>query len=171
MTLREATRDLHHACEQHPLGQRMARGEVTAQEWADWLAGFAVLHAAADRVMPIHMQRGYLFNADFEWLRMQHGVEPREPQAAVAWASMLDTETDKLGAAYVLHGAHRRGGPIIRKVVSRHGLPSAHTHYDRAVDAERLVKALSARTDLAAAARRTFAVLLASMDEVSACRG
>ena len=40
MTLYDATRDLHHACEQHPLGQAMVNGAVTPQHWADWLLGF-----------------------------------------------------------------------------------------------------------------------------------
>jgi len=38
MSLYDATKDLHHACEAHALGGRMSKGNVTPQEWADWLA-------------------------------------------------------------------------------------------------------------------------------------
>ena len=40
MSLYEATKDLHHACEAHALGGRMSKGNVTPQEWADWLWAF-----------------------------------------------------------------------------------------------------------------------------------
>ena len=169
MTLREATRDLHHACEMHPLGQRMVRGEVMAQEWADWLAAFWALHDVVDPILPRHMARGYLLQADLGWLRTEHGVVgPREPRAAKGFAALLDSDTDKLGAAYVLHGAHRKGGPVLRKKLSLIGLPSAHTHYDRPADADKWVNELAAQRDLTPAARDTFAALLAVMDEVQA---
>ncbi|MEI2420222.1 hypothetical protein V6O07_08105, partial [Arthrospira platensis SPKY2] len=64
MTLYESTRHLHHACEQHPLGQKMARSTVNPQEWADWLAGMATLHTVIDRPLPLHLHRAHLFNAD-----------------------------------------------------------------------------------------------------------
>lgn len=167
MTLRDATRDLHYACEAHPLGQRMVQGEVTAQEWADWLMAFFALHLVVDPILPRHMARGYLLQADLGWLRTEHGiVGPREPVAAKGFAALLDSDTDKLGAAYVLHGAHRKGGPVLRKRLSMLGLPSAHTHYHRPADADRLVKDLAQQAELVPAARGTFGALLQAMDEI-----
>ena len=167
MTLRELTRPMHHACEQHPLGQRMVKGEISPQEWADWLMAFAVLHRRVDPALPIHMARTHLFTADFEWLRTQHDVTPREPRAAADWAGLLDSDTDKLGAAYVLHGAHRKGGPVLRKVLAPLGLPSAHTHYDRPADADRWVNETATQVDLVEAAQATFGALLRTMDEIA----
>lgn len=168
-SLREASRDLHHACEAHPLGQRMVKGEVTPQEWADWLAAFWVLHDVVDPILPRHMARGYLLQADLGWLRTEHGiVGPRELETPRGFAALLESDTDKLGAAYVLHGAHRKGGPVLRKTLSLIGLPSAHTHYDRPADADRTVNDLAAQPDLTAAARETFAALLRVMDEIEA---
>lgn len=167
MTLRDATRHLHHACEAHPLGQRMVRGEVSAQQWADWLGCFEVMHRSVDGVLPLHFQRGHLLAADFQWLQDQFGAVPRVIGAAQAWADRLETDTDRLGAAYVLHGAHRKGGPVLRKVLSLVGLPSAHTHYDRPADADRLIHDLAGRIELAEAACGTFGALLRCMDDIA----
>lgn len=168
MTLREATRDLHHACERHPLGQRMVNGEVTPQEWADWLSAFNTIHATVDRILPLHMHRQYLFNADFEWLRLHHNTVPANSKVAADFAELLVSDTDKLGAAYVLHGAHRRGGRKLAETVTALGLPCAHTHYDRPKAAESLIKSWAEQTDLVSAAVETFDAMLRIMDEIIA---
>jgi threonine dehydrogenase-like Zn-dependent dehydrogenase len=161
--LYEATCDLHHACEAHPVGQRMTQGVVTPQEWADWLAGFRALHVAIDPWLPAHMARVALLNADLALL-----PKPHTGQAAQALAATLTTPLAIEAAAYVLHGAHRRGGRVLASTMGKAGLPTAHVAYPLPADVEALVKALRDRDDLADGARAVFAGLLAVMDEIEA---
>jgi hypothetical protein len=62
--LYEATRDMHHACERHPVGQRMALAAITPQEWADWLAAFRAVHVVIDPQHPPRMGRVAALEAD-----------------------------------------------------------------------------------------------------------
>ena len=74
------------------------------------------------------------------------------------------------GAAYVLHGAHRRGGRVLASTMGKAGLPTAHVIYPLPAEVEALVKALRDRADLASGARAVFAGLLAVMDEIEVRR-
>ena len=161
MTLYEATRDLHHACEQHPVGQRMAAGAITAQEWADWLAAFRAIHVAIDPHNPAYMARVALLDADLALL-----PAPRPGRAAHDLAASLTTPESVSAASYVLHGAHRRGGRVLVKIMGKAGLPTAHVFYDLPGAAEEFVKAHRVRSDLAGEARRVFGGLLRVMDEL-----
>jgi hypothetical protein len=163
-----ATRELHHACEAHPVGQRMSAGTVSPQEWADWLAAFRAIHQAIDPHMPLHLARVALLDADIAAMQAVHGVAARESHAAHVFADSLDTEEARLGAAYVLHGAHRRGGAVLARIMSGAGLPTAHVFYPLPAATEEFVKGLRERTDLAEAATATFQALLAVMDEIAA---
>ena len=161
MTLYEATKDMHHACEAHAVGQRMAAGAITAQEWADWLAAFRAVHLVIDRVHPAHLARVALLDADLAML-----PPPRPGKAARALAASL-TSADAINAAgYVLHGAHRRGGRVLAATMGRAGLPTAHVSYPLPAEAEAFVKTLRARAELATAAVAVFAGLLTVMDEI-----
>ena len=162
-SLYEETRDLHHACEAHAVGQRMAAGTVTAQEWADWLAAFRTLHAAIDPHLPAHMARGAQLEADLALL-----PAPRRGRAAADVAASLTDYRAIEAAAYVLHGAHRRGGRVLAAKMSATGLPHAHVAYAQPAEVEALVKGLRNRIDLAAGARSVFAGLLSVMDEIEA---
>jgi len=162
-TLYEATRDLHHACEAHAVGQRMTAGTVTRQEWADWLAAFRAVHVVIDPHHPAHMARLALLDADLALL-----PAPRDGQAADMLAATLTTPTSIAAAAYVLHGAHRRGGRVLASTMGKAGLPTAHVIYPLPAEVETLVKALRDRADLADGARAVFAGLLAVMDEIEA---
>jgi hypothetical protein len=167
MSLYAATRDLHHACEAHPVGQRMSAGTVTAQEWVDWLAAFRTIHQAIDFYLPLHLTRVALLDADLAMMQSEHGVTGREPKAAVRFAHFLTTEDARLGAAYVLHGAHRRGGAVLAKTVASLRFATAHVFYPLPTEAEAFVKQLRDRTELADAATATFNALLLSMDEIA----
>ena len=161
----ETTRDLHHACEQHPVGQRMMKGEVTDQEWADWLYAFDIIHSTVDMHLPSNMWRWAKLNKDFAALK-ERGVTPNKSKAAVEYADSLLRRplNDVLGAAYVLHGAHRRGGQVLKKIVDK---PCHHVEYDNSQEAEAFVKMLSEKEELTDAARECFGVLLKVMDEIS----
>jgi hypothetical protein len=170
MTLYVATRDLHHACEAHPVGQRMSAGTVTAQEWADWLAAFRAIHRVIDPHLPLHLTRVALLDADLTAMQVEHGVVGHEPNAAVRFAHFLTTEDARLGAAYVLHGAHRRGGAVLAKTMASLRFATAHVFYPLPAEAEAFVKQLRDRAELAKAATATFNALLLSMDEIAGGR-
>jgi len=167
MSLYAATRDLHHACEAHLVGQRMSAGTVTAQEWADWLAAFRAIHQAIDLHLPPHLTRVALLDADLAAMKALHGVTGREPQAAQRFAYFLTTEDARLGAAYVLHGAHRRGGAVLAKTMASLRYATGHVFYPLPAEAEAFVKQLRDRAELAHAATATFNALLLSMDEIA----
>lgn len=165
MTLFEATRDLHHACEAHPLGERMAAGNITRAEWAGWLTAFRVLHQVVDPALPAHMHRDALLAADLS-------VLPHVPpsRAALSFARELCGD-DTTGAAYVLHGAHRSGGRVLAPTLVKRGLPCAHITYRDPDAVQAWVRAIRDRGDLADQARATFTCLLAVMDEIVARSG
>jgi heme oxygenase len=167
MTLYAATRDLHHACESHPVGQRMSAGTVTPQEWADWLAAFRTIHQAIDFYLPLHLTRVALLDADLAMMQAEHRVIGRAPEAARRFADGLTTADVRLGAAYVLHGAHRRGGAVLAKTMASLRFATAHVFYPLPTEAEAFVKQLRDRTELATTAMETFRVLLACMDEIN----
>lgn len=166
MTLYAATRDLHHACEAHPVGQRMSAGTVTPQEWADWLAAFRAIHRVIDPHLPLHLTRVALLDADLAAMQAEHGVTGREPEAARRFAYWLTTEDARLGAAYVLHGAHRRGGAVLIKTMASLRYVTGHVVYPLPSEAEAFVKNMRERADLAEPATATFRALLAVMDEI-----
>ena len=162
MILYTATKDLHHACEQHPVGQRMASGAVTAQEWADWLAAFRTLHGAIDMTLPAHMSRDFVLTADMSVL-----PEPRPSDAARRFAVSLLGQ-DVAGAAYVLHGAHRSGGRVMAPKMAKRGFPTLHTCYRDPDAVKSWIDGVRGRLDMAQQARATFGCLLAVMDEIEA---
>jgi len=158
----EATGPLHHACEAHPVGGRMSNGNVTPQEWADWLWAFRCLHRVIDPSLPEHMARETLLCADLSVL-----PEPRQSRAAVAFADYLRT-VDITGAAYVLHGAHRSGGRVLAPTLVKRGLPCGHISYKHPEEVQEFVRQCRDRADAVDLAVKTFECLLAVMDEIAA---
>jgi hypothetical protein len=161
MSLYVATRDLHHACEAHPVGTRMAASTVTRQEWADWLGAFRTLHAVVDAALPHHMERDGALAADLAML-----PRPRLSVSALRHAAWLAEQEDTGGAAYVLHGAHRSGGRVIAPRMAKLGMPSHHVVYRSPAAAQEIVRGWREREDLTKQARLTFGCLLAVMDEI-----
>jgi hypothetical protein len=165
MTLFEATRHLHHACEQHPVGQRMANGTVTRQEWADWLSAFRTLHLAVDAALPGHMARESVLFADLS-------VLPRaRPSLAAMHFSCEILDKDTTGAAYVLHGAHRSGGRVMAPKMAKRGFPTLHTCYRDPEAVKWWIDSIRGRMDMVDQARDTFGCLLAVMDEIEGRAG
>ena len=167
MSLYAATRDLHHACEAHPVGQRMSAGTVSPQEWVDWLAAFRAIHGAIDPHLPLHLARVAVLDADIEAMWAVHSVDPREPLAAVRFAHSLKSDSARMGAGYVLHGAHRRGGAVLAKTMAGLRYATGHVFYPLPSAAEVFVKNTRERADLAEPATETFRALLAVMDEIN----
>lgn len=162
MSLYEATRALHHQAEAHPFGARMAAGEITAQEWADWLGALAVIHAALDPHLPACLHRGRELALD----RLALPEVSRPVQAAADFAFSLHSPASIGGAAYIFAGAHLRGGAVIRKRLEPLGLPCAHLRFDQAREADEAIKALRGDLSLVPGAVAAFEAILAIMDEI-----
>lgn len=158
--LYEATKDLHHACEQHPVGQRMSDGAITPQQWSDWLGAFRRLHWTADSAVPGGMRREKLFRADLSVL-----PQPARSVAVVKFEKLLEGEKP-IGLAYVLHGAHRSGGRVLAPRMAKRGLPSLHVIYRDAGEAKLWVEQARGRGEFAEQARAAFRCLLSVMDEI-----
>jgi len=164
MNLYEATKDMHHACEAHSVGGRMSKGNVTSQEWADWLWAFRCLHAVVDPNLPTHMSRDLLLAADLSVLpRANHS------KAATEFAYELMTQ-DITGAAYVLHGAHRSGGRVLAPILVKRGLPCNHIAYLHPDEVQDWVRNTRNKVEVTEQARNTFKCLLAVMDEIEAIK-
>jgi hypothetical protein len=112
------------------------------------------------------MHRAYGFLADAEFLRCIHGVIGRAPDAALRQAAILSHEPDLRGAAYVLHGAHRRGGQALRERMTAINLPTMHTYYERPKDVERMIVEWRGAVEMVEQAAGIFGCLLRCMDEI-----
>jgi hypothetical protein len=161
MSLYDLTKDLHHACEQHPLGQRMVNGGITAQEWADWLWAMRILHEIVDMDLPQHMDRHQALTADLSVL-----PPARASRAAMQFSLDLIGQPTT-GAAYVLHGAHCSGGRVLAPKMAKRGLPTAHTSYRDPEAVRAWLGSVRGRHEYADQARATFGCLLAVMDEIA----
>ena len=164
MTLYEATKDLHHACEAHAVGQRMSNGTCSAQEWADWLWAFRVLHLVVDADLPAHMVRDDVLRADLSVL-----PQATPSPAALQFAGRLVGQ-DVAGTAYVLHGAHRSGGRVMAPKMAKRGFPTLHTCYRDPEAVRAWLDSVRGRDDMAGQARAAFGCLLAVMDEIEGRR-
>lgn len=160
MSLYESTKDLHHACEAHPVGTRMANGSVTPVEWAYWLLAFKVIHLVVDPKLDPEMSRDASLSADLATLPVQ-----APSLAALRFAASLHKQ-DVTGAAYVLHGAHRSGGRVMAPRMAKRGFPSAHTIYKNPTNAQDWVKSVRSKLEFVDQTKDTFACLLSVMDEI-----
>jgi hypothetical protein len=165
MNLFNATKELHHACELHPLGQAMVDGTVTAQQWADWLGALHVLHSALDPHLPPYAQVSGELTMD---LMDMLPIVPNSVFAAHDFARTLTSPANIGGAAYVLVGAHRRGGRVIEKCLQKAGLalPMRHVRFFAADDAEALLRWLRNKDQLIKPAQATFIAILDVMEEI-----
>jgi len=163
--LYESTRDLHHACEQHPIGASMSAGTVSDQVWCDWLGALDTIHSEIDLWIPTYVQVSGELTLD---LMDMLPLRPRPTMAADHFAASLVDVERVCGAAYVLIGAHRRGGQMMERSFAQAGrtLPNRHVRFHDPVAAEAFVKQLRLKGVLANASRETFRCLLDVMDEI-----
>ena len=164
----EATRDLHHKAEGHPVAKRMVDGTITAQEWADWLHAHWLIHQAIDPHLPAHVRRTDALARDLLELLP---IQPRWSLVADGFALNLRGDPVAIfGAAYLLIGAHRRGGQVIERAMRQHGvnLPANHIVFEDPPAAELFVRYLREQVEFADGARRAFEVLYDVMGEIHA---
>lgn len=163
MSLYEATTDLHHDAEQHPWGQRMAQGEISRSEYADWLGALTEIHVELDRHLPPYLQRGG------ELLLDAAATLPDMPRPIEAAMELADTLTDPVsigGAAYIFCGAHLRGGAVIRKRMEPKGFSCHHLRFIEAKAANSWLVALRPHMELVPGARRAFEGIIRIMDDI-----
>lgn len=158
MSLFDATRDLHHACEAHPVGAVMASGKPPRAWYAAWLAGLAVLHRVIDPTLPPVLHRVDRLEDDLAELDWQ----PVPIYPAEIYAASLTTGPALAGTAYVLTGAHLMGGEVMRRRLE--GYPTRHLLWDDRPAAVAELREMRAREDIIDPARECFAGLLALMD-------
>lgn len=156
----EQTRDLHHACEAHPVGAAMASGTPPMQWYADWLGVLLTLHTAVDPHMSQQLRRVELLQQDIE----SCSASPWRLLSPDQYVQTLTNEQSIAGAAYVLTGAHLMGGEIMRRRLV--GYPTAHLTWQDRPACIRELQIYRTRTDLTNGARACFAALLAAMDEI-----
>lgn len=163
----QATRDLHHQAEAHPLARAMIDGTITPQAWADWLQAHLTIQLALDPHLPPAVRRADALA--FDLLALLPVEAHPSPAAATFAATLIDT-VSIFGTAYLTIGAHRRGGRVIEKALRTSGrdLPSRHTSFEDGAAAEAFVKQLREIPHLAPGARRAFATLTSVMDEIVA---
>ena len=156
----EATRDLHHACEAHPVGAAMASGTPPMQWYADWLSALYTIHWSVDQHIPEIIRRSEQVQNDLTDTNCPVNII----RAANKYVNSLVTEKDIAGAAYVLTGAHLMGGEIMRRRLV--GYPTSHLEWtDRKAAIAELMK-FRERKELAQEARNCFQALLDIMDEI-----
>lgn len=156
----EATRDLHHACEAHPVGDAMAGGAPPVEWYTQWLQALCTIHSVVDPTLHSVLHRVERLEQDIAAMQ----IEVPRSNAAAQYAVSLGTDEELAGAAYVLTGAHLMGGEIMRRRLT--GYPTTHLEWDNRTVALNELKTLRSRTDIAEPARACFAALLAVMDEI-----
>lgn len=156
------TRDLHHACEQHPVGAAMSRGDVSEQWWVDWLSALYFIHLVVDPDVPRPVRRVNAVAADIGACR----VFPR-PNMAVQRLHRDLARNPKLreAAYYVITGAHLMGGQVMR-VTMKGRLPDSHLHIENRKEWIDVWSPMRSRADLVEEARSIFQALLYIMDEI-----
>lgn len=164
MDLRELTRELHHAAEQHPFGTKMSNGDVTNQEWADWVASLRHIHTKLDPNLPPCLDRRGELLLD---LGLLLPVDGHRAFAAIKFADTLTTPDRVIGAAYIFMGAHLRGGAVIRKRLEPKGLPCNHLRFSQAKEANDYIVALRDISHAAAGATAAFRAIIEIMDELA----
>lgn len=156
----ENTRELHHACEAHPVGGAMASGKPPIEWYAGWLHALHMIHSTLDNHMPKSAHRVSELEQDLKAC----GFSISTPESAIRYAESLTTQLDIDGAAYVLTGAHLMGGEIMRRRLE--GYPTAHLLWEDRKETLSYLLELRDREELTEPAIKCFQALLDSMDEI-----
>jgi hypothetical protein len=162
-TLFDTTRDLHHACELHPVGGSMSDGSILKQWWADWLSALYQIHRVIDGDSDIDdLSRIQELNVDLKAC----SINPRYNCITRELVKKLkESERYRMAARYVITGAHLMGGQVTRKRIAGR-LPSAHLHYGNRKQLMNEWLPYRQKTELTQEARRIFQYLLWIMDEI-----
>jgi len=166
MDLYYSTKEIHHEAEQHPFGSRMAAGEITRQEWCDWLGANLQIHFKLDIYLPPYLQRSSEFAMDLYQLLP---LVPKHSFSASLLADKLDSKNPSTigGLAYVMCGANLRGGQVMAKKLEPLGFPCCHTRFPDMPQANEWLNRLRERGELATSAQQAFRGIISVMDEIN----
>lgn len=162
-TLYDTTRDLHHACEMHPVGGAMSDGSIHEQWWADWLLALYQFHSIIDH----SAHDNSLARVDELCVDIKGcSREPRfNAMADELTARFTNSESLREAGRYVLTGAHLMGGAVTKKRIG-YRLPTAHLQFGNRKLLMKEWKPYRYRTELTNEARLIFQYLLWTMDEI-----
>jgi hypothetical protein len=162
----ESTRELHHACEKHPVGAAMASGSPPPLYYVDWLGALEEIHTIVDPDMGDVLRRTDRLRADTRSM----GLEPLKLNATKEYVEKLKQDSLlRAGAAYVLTGAHLMGGEIMRRRLV--DFPTEHLTWDDRPAALLELKSLREADNVVEPAIACFKALLDIMDEIQEKRG
>lgn len=162
MNLYTLTRDLHHICEDHPVGASMSRGDVPEQWWADWLYALFRIHHIIDEGFDSRLCCVNKLQDDLEASR----VDPRGNIPAGHLCEKLRASKYMRDAArYVLTGAHLMGGQVMRKSIGDR-LPASHLEMDNRKEVLDIWRPYRERVDIAEETRDVFRSLIFIMDKM-----
>lgn len=153
------TRELHQACEDHPVGQLMAAGNPGAEVYSKWLSALYTIHCVIDAHVPECAVRVHALLQDLSSYKHAESVN-----AAEQFASSLKTPKDIDGATYVLLGAHLMGGEILKRRLSDY--PTAHLEWENRKECLTVLEQYRHREELLPGATRCFQAILDIMDEI-----
>jgi hypothetical protein len=160
VSLRELTRPLHHAAEQHPVGAAMADGTIPAEWWSQWCLGLLAIHAILDHHCVPVLRRSAELASDLRAL-----PQTLMPPSALEYCAELDNRDAIDGAMYVFTGAHLMGGAVIERRL-RDRLPCAHLLWSDRRQAIAEWSPLRARGELQAHADRGFRAVHEMMGDI-----
>lgn len=154
------TRDLHHACEAHPVGAAMASGMPPVSWYAGWLQALLQIHTVVDKNLPAELSRASNLKQDI----LELGFKTQPILAADLYAKTLVSTQDIAGAGYVLTGAHLMGGEIMRRRLQN--FPTNHLEWTDRKAALQGLQQLRSTPDITEQARACFGALLSCMNEI-----
>jgi heme oxygenase len=159
----ESTRDLHHACEAHAIGESMATGHPPKIWYKAWIQALHQIHSAVDPHVDDYIKR--VTQLDLDLADLEETVAPLA--AATEYVATLDNALSIDGAAYVLTGAHLMGGEIMRRRFQGHeGYPTSHLTWEDRPASLATLQTYRTRDDISEQARDCFQALLKIMDEI-----
>ena len=126
-TLRNATREAHHALDHHPLLAPLVRRDLNEKAYANALAALSAPHQWVEQMLggfapnPPFTPRWPRLCMDLQWLG-----RPSLPLGATP--PPLVSPAEKLGALYVLEGS-RLGAAAIARVIARNLPDKVPTHF------------------------------------------
>jgi hypothetical protein len=163
--LKNSIANIHRDAENHPFGKRMTAGDITLQEWADWIFACMQLQSSADDFLHPALRRTPQMLLD---LGAMPTVEPHYSEAASEALTTLPTADLIGGIGYVLSGANVRGGQVIRKQLEPLEFPVNHltlTASEMAAANEAL-NPLRDAFENSEGAQEAFRIMLRIMDEI-----
>jgi len=159
-----ATRDLHHACEEHEVGGAMSTGSPPYLWYAKWLMALKQIHTVVDSTLPECVHRVSRIEEDLASMAAAGYIVSELAYPEIYANEIAGDSLATAGAAYVLTGAHLMGGEVMRRRLV--GYPTKHLEWGDRKEALAVLSELRMREDINEQAKNCFRALLTTMDEI-----